>query len=105
MRPNYPVECYGPEAGTRLAALLPVGTVVYLERDVSDRDQFGRLLRHVWIVDEATDGAFLVSEMLVRGGFVDARVYPPDERHTQRLADAERAARDDRVGMWGGCEG
>ena len=105
VRPNYPVECYGPEASDRLAELLPGGTTVYLQQDVSETDQFDRLLRHAWIVDEASGDAYLVSEILVRGGFVDARAYRPDDLHDDRLADAERAARDEGAGMWGACDG
>lgn len=105
VRPNSPVECYGPESSARLAELLPPGTPVYLERDVSDTDRFGRLLRHVWVVDDATGEAFLISEILVREGFVDARTYQPDARYEDRLAAAERAAQDDGAGLWGACEG
>jgi micrococcal nuclease len=103
VRPDSPVECYGPESSDRLAELLEPGTTVYLERDVSDADQFGRLLRHVWVVDDASDDAYLVSEVLARQGFVDARTYPPDDRYEDRLADAERAAQDEGAGLWGAC--
>ncbi len=105
VRPNSPVECYGPESSRRLAELLPVGTTVYLERDVSDTDRLGRLLRHVWIVDEANGDAYLISEVLAHGGYADARTYPPDDRYADRLADAERAARAEGAGLWGACAG
>jgi micrococcal nuclease len=105
VRPNSPVECYGPESSERLAELLPPGTPVYLEQDVSDTDRFGRLLRHVWVVDDASGNACLVSEILVREGYVDARPYQPDDRYDDRLAAAERTAQDDGVGLWGVCEG
>ncbi len=103
VRPNSPVECYGPESSHRLTELLRVGTTVYLERDVSDTDRFGRLLRHVWIVDEANGDAYLVSEILAHGGYVDARTYPPDDRYADRLDNAERAARAADAGLWGAC--
>lgn len=105
VRPDYPVECYGPESSERMADLLPVGSTVYLQRDASDEDRFGRLLRHVWIVDETTDDAYLVSEILVRGGFVDARFYPPDDLHADRLMEAEHAAQREVAGMWATCDG
>ena len=103
VRPNTPVECYGRESSERLEELLEPGTTVYLERDVSDTDQFDRLLRHVWIVDEVSGDAYLVSEVLVRQGYVDARTYPPDDRYADRLAAAERAAQDEGAGLWGAC--
>ena len=49
-------ECYGAEA-TAADADLVAGKVVLLERDVSDRDRFGRLLRHVWLPTRRHEGA------------------------------------------------
>ncbi|MGC4108290.1 MAG: thermonuclease family protein [Thermomicrobiales bacterium] len=103
VKPNSPVECYGPEASTRLKQLLPVGSVVWVSRDVSDEDQYGRRLRHVWILDGDTGEAFLVSEILVRGGYADARHYRPDDEYDDELAGAEREAQADHLGMWGAC--
>lgn len=103
VKPNSPVECYGPEASKRLKELLPAGSVVYVERDVSDEDKYGRWLRHVWILDADTKEAFLVSEILVRGGYADARVYRPDDLFDDELADAEKEAQREDAGMWGAC--
>jgi len=103
VKPNSPVECFGPEASDRLKELLPVGSVVYVERDVSDEDQYGRWLRHIWILDAESKEAFLVSEILVRGGYADARAYRPDDLFDEELADAERDAQREDVGMWGAC--
>lgn len=103
VKPNSPVECYGPEASQRLKQLLPVGSVVWVSRDVSDEDQYGRRLRHVWILDGDTQEAFLVSEILVSGGYADARVYRPDDGFDDELATAEAEAQGDHLGMWGAC--
>ncbi len=103
VKPNSPVECYGPEASKRLKALLPAGAVVYTERDVTDEDQYGRRLRHVWIVDTETKNAYLVSEILVRGGYADARQYRPDDLFDNELADAEKEAQKEQAGLWGAC--
>ena len=103
VKPDTPVQCYGKEASRRLAAIIPVGATIYLERDVSDEDQYGRLLRHVWVVDAGTGQAYLVSELLARGGYVDVRRYPPDDKYDDRLAMAELAARHEDDGLWGAC--
>jgi len=103
VKPNSPVECYGPEASKRLKELLPIGAVMYAERDVTDKDQYGRRLRHLWILDADTNEAFLVSEILVRGGYADARQYRPDELFDGELSDAEKDAQHDKVGLWGAC--
>jgi endonuclease YncB( thermonuclease family) len=46
--PGRPVECYGPEASAANKALV-AGQTVTLEKDVSETDQYGRLLRYVWV--------------------------------------------------------
>lgn len=104
VKPNTPVQCYGKESSHRLAEIIPVGATVYLERDVSDEDQYGRLLRHVWVVDRDTGRAYLVSELLARGGYVDARRYPPDDKYDARLAKAELAAKREDDGLWSACD-
>lgn len=93
-------ECGGVEASAANAALVD-GVTVAIERDVSDRDRFGRLLRHVWASDAS--GWFLVGERLVREGAVEARSYPPDTGRDRMLDAAERVARDARIGLWGAC--
>lgn len=69
--PGRPVACWGPEASARTRELLQ-GQVVWLERDVSDLDRFGRLVRHVWLGDE------LVAEVLLREGHARAYAFRPD---------------------------
>jgi endonuclease YncB( thermonuclease family) len=55
----------------------------------------------VWV---ATGGErALVTERLVGDGAIEARSYPPDTRHDDRLDAAEREARSDRAGIWGRC--
>jgi micrococcal nuclease len=103
VKPNSPVECYGPEASDRLKELLPAGSIVYVTIDETDEDQYGRRLRHVWIRDADTDEAFLVSEIMVRGGYVDARTYRPDVEFDDELMDAERDAQRSDAGLWGAC--
>lgn len=51
---------------------LVAGKTIYMFRDHSDTDNYGRLLRYV-----LTDDAFVNLE-LVREGFAKAREYPPD---------------------------
>lgn len=87
-------ECYGDEATQGLARLIDDETV-YLERDVSDRDQFGRLLRYVWTVDDV-----LVNEIVVQRGWAIARDYPPDIHFSADLHAAESRARDADAGLW-----
>ena len=92
-------ECGGEEA--RIAnERLVAGERLVLERDVSDRDRFDRLLRHAWSED---GGWRLVGLELVASGAAEARPYPPDTRRDDELAAAERSARDRGAGLWSAC--
>lgn len=95
--------CYGPEAREFLVGLLPVGTAVIAQKDITDEDRNGRRLRHIFIVEPGTDDAYLLSEVLVLGGFAAARGYPPDDLYDDVLADAEEIARGESDGLWGSC--
>jgi micrococcal nuclease len=96
-------ECYGPEAKVFLTELLPKGSEVYVQQDISYKDRNGRYLRHVFILDEEAGGAFLVSEVLVLGGYARARSYAPDDLYDDILAEAQDIADADNEGLWDAC--
>ena len=102
-------ECYGNDATAALKKLLPEGSYVYVEQDVSDVDRNDRWLRHVWLpfaedgVD-VEDEAYLVSEILTLGGWVDVKTYKPDVKYDKILKDAERKAQKQDAGLWGACD-
>jgi micrococcal nuclease len=75
------------------------GARLVLERDVSDRDRFGRLLRHVWT--RSADGWTLVNLVLVAEGYAQVSTFPPDVRYADVLLGAQRAAREAGRGLWG----
>jgi micrococcal nuclease len=92
-------EC-GAEAARSANEALVTGATVGLERDITDRDRFGRLLRHVWLL-EGEDR--LVGAVLVVDGAVEARSYPPDTGRDDELDALEGAARAAGAGIWGSC--
>ncbi|MDP6607319.1 MAG: thermonuclease family protein [Dehalococcoidia bacterium] len=97
----YPeVACFGPEASAFMTDLVREGSVVYLERDVSNVDRYDRLLRYVY----RGDGQ-MVNEVLVRGGFAAVATYPPDLKYLDRLKAAERGAASAGRGLWSACDG
>jgi micrococcal nuclease len=100
VQPNAPVECFGREASAENARLVADKTVE-LERDVSDRDRFGRLLRYVYVRDGAT--RLFVNRELVARGYANAGTFPPDVRYNDELRAAEREAREAERGLWGAC--
>jgi micrococcal nuclease len=94
--PRREVQCFGKEAAARNRELVD-GKTVWLEKDVSDTDQYGRLLRYVSV------NGLLVNAELVREGYAHALTYPPDVRYAERFRALEREAREAKRGLWGGC--
>jgi micrococcal nuclease len=87
-------ECYGEEATSKNKELVE-GKKVYLEKDVSETDQYGRLLRYVWINGE------MINEKLVKQGYAKASTYPPDVKYQDKFRNAEKEAREKEKGLWG----
>ena len=87
------LEAFGIEAWQANRKLVE-GKNVHLEKDVSETDKYGRLLRYVWIDD------ILVNAELVRQGLARAKAYPPDIRYQDYLEQMEAEAREAGRGMW-----
>jgi len=100
-KPDSPVECFGPEATAFTASLLPIGTPVRIERDIVNRDDYGRLLGYVY---RASDGTFVNYEVM-RQGFGQPLSIGPNDLYAQVFADAARAAEADDTGLWAACSG
>ena len=97
--PRRPVGCFGAEASERNRQLVE-GRTVGLEKDVSETDSFGRLLRYVWVEDQ------MVNEALVVEGYALAATYPPDVRYSGVFASLQAQAREGKRGLWGAaCAG
>jgi len=93
--PYEPVEWMGPEA-TEADRQLVENTIVYLEKDVSETDRYGRLLRYVFLAD----GTFVNAE-LVRLGYAQPVTYAPDVRHQNLLLKMQQEAMEAGRGLWG----
>ncbi|HWP62109.1 MAG TPA: thermonuclease family protein [Candidatus Binatia bacterium] len=99
--PSSPVEWMGPEASAANAALVD-GRQVVLERDVSETDRYGRLLRYVWLEDPGSPTGWLfVNLALVAAGFAQVVTYPPDVRYVDLFLAAQEEARTAERGLWG----
>lgn len=101
VRPDTPVECFGPEASSRSSELLPEGTRVSLVRDVEARDHYGRLLAYVY---RALDGLF-VNLSLVEQGYATVLTFAPNITHSERFVAAATEAERNGLGLWGACAG
>ena len=87
------------DAATDANRRLVEGQDVYLEREVSDTDQFSRLLRNVWLI--GSEGEFvLVNLEMVRGGLARVATFPPDDRYRDLLTSAQDSAKTASLGLW-----
>ena len=95
-------ECYALDARTRNDTLV-AGKRVRLERDVSNTDSYGRLLRYVYIDDPLSSihPDTSINEILVAEGYARARAYPPDTQYQDLLSTAHDRAHDAGYGLWG----
>ena len=93
---NGEADCYGEEA-RRANEELVGGKKVWLEKDVSETDKYGRLLRYVW------SGDLMINEYLVSQGFANIATYPPDVKHQERLLEAQKEAVLNKSGLWKAC--
>lgn len=98
VHPSKAKQCYGDEASKKTLEML-LGKSVYLIPDpqTKDRDQYGRLLRFVFL----EDGTF-VNAKLIEGGFGFNYIYDPFQfmKEFDRL---EKQAKSAKIGLWGAC--
>jgi micrococcal nuclease len=92
--PERQQEPFGAAARQALLTLLPPGSVVRLERDVANTDQYGRVLAYTWV------DSTLINEAMVRGGWAVLYTVPPNVKYAARLAGAQNEARAHRTGLW-----
>lgn len=94
--PRKPVQCFGIEAAKKNKELAE-GKMVRLEKDITNRDKYDRLLRYVWV------GDVLINQALVEQGFAKSYSYPPDVKYQDKFIAAEKQARENKIGLWTAC--
>ncbi|ALS21468.1 MULTISPECIES: thermonuclease family protein [Paenibacillus] len=93
VHPNKPVQPFGPEASA-LAKKTLEGKEVKLERDVSQRDRYGRILAYVYVDDQ------MFNEVLLEKGLARVSVFPPDVKYVDRFREIQKKAQKARLGIW-----
>ena len=74
----------GRIASDSAKSLVAPGQTVWLSRDVSEADRYGRLLRYVWLdrpdnpSDEGEIAEKMLNAILVRDGYAQVKRYKPD---------------------------
>ena len=105
--PTKGVEYFGKEASEFTRNNLE-GKTVYLEKDVSETDKYGRLLRYVWIARPSSDnptkteiGNMCFNAALLSGGYARLATFPPDVKYVDFFRTLENQARQSNAGLWG----
>lgn len=97
--PDRPIECYGQEAANYTKRLIG-SQKVRLQADPLDtnRDRYGRLLRHVYLPDNT-----LVQQKLITEGYGFAYTFFPFTKVVQFSA-YELQAKNAGRGLWTACQ-
>ena len=97
-------ECFFEESKDALVDLVE-GKEVELKRDISGMDDFGRLLRYVFLPSDSeyTDDIFVNRELL-KGGYADIRPLSQDRKYRRLLTSSRNQALTKHNGMWGACK-
>jgi micrococcal nuclease len=104
--PRKPVQCFGIEASKKNKELVE-GKTVRLEKDITDKDKYDRLLRYVYLDPSPPGGGsgqvLFVNLELVKQGFAFSYTYPPDVKYQKEILAAEQEAREQKRGLWAAC--
>lgn len=103
VKPNAPVDCFGPEASLHAKQALS-GTSVYLELDPTqgETDRFGRVLAYVWSADQT-----MFNYEMVLAGFATEYTYDKPYAYQREFQSAEADAQAAGRGLWSAttCDG
>ena len=99
-------EAYGAEASAFSKEQL-TGATVWLERDVSETDRYGRALRYVWLTEPPAEPTeddvrrHMFNALLLLGGYAQVSTHPPDVKYADLFVVLQREAREAGTGLWG----
>ncbi len=94
VRPDHPVEPWGPQAAEFTRQFVAGGTI-RLEFDGPRKDKYGRYLAHVWVGDR------MLGKELIRAGLATAETrYSYSAEMKARLLEAQAEAQDAGRGIW-----
>lgn len=107
VHPKKGVEYYGKEASNFTKKELTEKTI-YLQKDVSDTDKYGRLLRYVWLKKPSSEypkeneiKENMYNAILVSRGYARVFTMQPDSKYSDLFLSLERNARQNSIGLWG----
>lgn len=103
--PKKTKQCFGEEAAVKNKELVE-GKRIRMEKDVSETDRYGRLLRYVYVTDSTAspEATIFVNEYLVKEGYAYAVTFPPDVKYYNHFRELQNEAMRLKKGLWGKCQ-
>jgi micrococcal nuclease len=97
-------EPYGKEASDYTKSML-TGKTVFLEKDVSDVDRYGRLLRIIWLekpsdISDSEIREKMFNAILILGGYAEPYTFPPDVKYSKDFVKYAKEARAQKTSLW-----
>ena len=95
----------GERAAAFASELMPAGTTVYLQKDQTETDKYGRLLRYVWIelpkdvLDESEIVAKMANAIIIEAGYAQATRFRPDTTYADLFEAAQKRAVEAEAGV------
>jgi micrococcal nuclease len=104
VKPNSPVEAYGKEASDYTKKNL-LDKTVYLQKDVSDTDKYGRYLYYVWVeqpkdLSEKEIRSKMFNAILLKEGYAQIMTIPPNVKYADLFVKLQKEAREGKKGLW-----
>jgi endonuclease YncB( thermonuclease family) len=94
--PSEPVQCYAQEAKDYLQHLLAEKQVLLESEPLdTDRDQYDRLLRYIFLEDGTN-----VNESLIKNGYALENTYVSGYKYQQLFREAQQYAEQNKLGRW-----
>lgn len=84
----------GGDISKHALAWMIMGKNVQLKSDATDKDDYGRLLRYIFV------GDVNVNAEMVRLGYAELRFFPPDTMYLEEMRELEKVAIRNRSGLW-----
>lgn len=100
------IEQFGKEASDYTKRRLE-GKQIYIQKDVSETDKYGRLLRYIWLeipsddMDEQEIRTKMFNAELILNGYAEPYPFPPDVKYKDYFEKFAREAREQGLGLWG----
>ena len=103
--PTKGLEPFGPEAESYTRDMLE-GKIIWLEFDLSKRDQYDRLLAYLWLeVPDGINDSEIRDKMfnahLLLEGYATQVIFEPNVKYVNYFADYTKEAQNAGRGLWG----